>query len=105
MQRIRGYKMKTKLTAANYAETTEKKIHEIARQTLTKPAWVGGVELIGLMEGFDSSELAPEFLSREIKGLESWRELDSHNWGAFEKRAVEDQTQFAKLLLARKASN
>lgn len=78
-------------------------LNKITEDTWLKPAWVAGVEIMGLAKSVDVSELTSDFLRTEMQGLKAWMQIDSHNWSNFQKADTENRIHFLKYVLGQRA--
>jgi hypothetical protein len=78
------------------------RIHTITSNNLGKPAWVAGVELMGLATEFVSFEVSSEILRNQIELAKSHFAVDSHNWSDYAKSYNENFRDFCAYLLTKK---
>lgn len=86
----------------------DRNIYNWARDLTTREltgtaAWVIGVELKGIADSYDISDLTSEFLDNELKLRKSHYRLDSHNWSDFHRATSNNMIQIIEILIARKA--
>jgi hypothetical protein len=85
----------------------DRNIYNWARDLTTREltgtkAWVIGVELQGIADAYDISDLSAAFLDNELKLRKSHFYLDGHNWSDFHRATSNNMIQIIQRLIARK---
>lgn len=90
-------------------QTFNRDIYNLSRDLTTReftgtPAWVIGVEIKGIADSYDISNLTLEFLENELQLRKSHYFLDSHNWSDLARGVANTSIQIITMLVVRKGA-